>query len=190
MNAWLFEFATAEGLAGFVRLARFDDAPAWFWSYLVGVPGHEGVIVVRDHDVPPPRQGLEIRAEGLWSELYCETPGDHWTCGLEAFGVRLDDPRDALAAGGEIGERLAVGLDLEWEAPDTVHGDVLVAREQWSISGWGRFVEGHELRDEVVAGEPRVEVLIPLGDGAACARTLVRTDDGAMRWSQCILRGA
>ena len=90
---------------------------------------------MRDHDVPPPRQGLEIRAEGLWCELFCETPGDHWTCGLEAFAVRLDTPDDALRAGGEIGERVPVGLDLEWEAPEIVHGDVLVGREQWTIDG-------------------------------------------------------
>lgn len=186
MTAWLCEFATADGLAGFVRLAVFDDTPAWFWTYLVGVPEHDGVIVVRDHEVPAPRQGLEIRAEGLWSALYCEVPDDHWTCGLEAFGVRLDDPRDALRPGGEIGERLPVGLDLEWEAPDVVHGDVLVARDQWTVDGWGRLVEGHELRDEVVPGEAQIEVLIPLGDGTVCARTLVRSADGAPRWSQRI----
>lgn len=189
MSAWLLEFAAADGLAGFLRLEVFAEARlAWFWTYLVGVPEHDGVIVVRDHDVPPPRQGLEIRAEGLWAELVCETPGDHWTFGLEAFGVRLDAADDALRPGGEIGERVPLGLDLEWEAPELVHGMVLVAREQWTIEAWGRFVDGHELRDDAVAGEAVASALIPLGGGAVCARTLVRTADGARRWSQRIRR--
>ena len=69
-----------------------------------------GPVVVRDHEVPLPRQGLEVRAEGLWSELWCEAPLDHWTCGLEAFAVRLDDPDDART--GEIGDGRAFVLPV------------------------------------------------------------------------------
>ena len=54
-------------------------------------PTLAGPVVVRDHEVPLPRQGLEVRAEGLWCELWCETPLEHWTYGLEAFAVQLDD---------------------------------------------------------------------------------------------------
>jgi hypothetical protein len=183
MGAWLCEFARDDGFAGFVRL-DVHDGVAWYWTYLVGVPGHAGVIVVRDHDVPLPRVGLEVRAEGLWAELWCETPGEHWTFGLEAFGIRLDDAEEALRPGGEIGERVAVGLDLEWEAPDVVHGDVLVGRERFPIDGRGRFVEGHELVDAPVAGDDVTRVLIPLDDGRVCERTLVRDHAGALRWSQ------
>lgn len=190
MTAWCCEFAPDTGCAGFLRLdLRADEGIAWFWTYLVDVPGVEGIVAVRDHEVPLPRQGLEIRAEGLWAELWCETPHEHWTFGLEAFGIRLDHADDALRPGGEIGERVPVGLDLEWEAGNVVHGDVLVGRARVAIDGWGRFVEDHGLDDDVVAGDPVARVLIPLEDGAVCERTLVQTPAGGRRWSQLIRVG-
>ena len=86
---------------------------AWWWTYVL-LPELPGPIVVRDHEVGLPRQGLEVRADGLWGELWCASPLEHWTYGLEAFGLKLDDPADSLH--GEIGERMPVGLDIEWEA--------------------------------------------------------------------------
>jgi hypothetical protein len=183
VTSYLCEFAQDDGFAGFLRLA-LDDARASYWTYLVNVPDVDGIVAVRDHDVPLPRAGLEVRADGLWAELWCETPHEHWTFGLEAFGLRLDDPEEALRAGGEIGERIAVGLDLEWEVGDVVHGDVLVGRAAHAFDGWGRFIEGHALDDDVVTGEPAERVLIPLDDGNTLERTLVRTDRAALRWSQ------
>ena len=73
----------------------------------------DGFVVVHDDAVPRPRgRALEVRADGLWTEMTCETPDEHWSFGLEAFGLRVDDPAET------IGERLAVGYDLEWETPD------------------------------------------------------------------------
>ena len=95
-----------------------NQKTAWFWTYLV-LPTLTGPVVVRDHEVPLPRQGLEVRAEGLWCELWCETPLEHWTYGLEAFAVNLEAPEDALT--GEIGERIPIGLDLEWEIDGPIH---------------------------------------------------------------------
>jgi hypothetical protein len=190
VTAWLCEFAPHSGCAGFLRLdVRAEEGVAWFWTYLVDVQGVDGIVAVRDHEVPPPRQGLEIRAEGLWAEFWCETPGEHWTFGLEAFGIRLDHADDALRPGGEIGERIAVGVDLEWEVGDVVHGDVLVGRARVAIDGWGRFIENHELVDDVVAGESLERVLVPLGDTSVCERTLVGTPTGERRWSQVIRVG-
>jgi hypothetical protein len=170
------DFACPDGLAGFVRLFVFDDV-AWYWTYLVG-PMIDGVVVVRDHEVPVPRVGLEIRSEGLWAELFCESPGEHWQFGLEAFGVRLDSPEDARS--GEIGERVAVGLDLEWETPDIVHGDVLIGRERYSIDCKGRFVADDEV--VVSVGDAIARVLIPLPSGVR-ERVLVRTAEGSAVWS-------
>jgi hypothetical protein len=175
VTAWLCEFACDDGFGGFLRL---DVRPtiAWYWTYLVNVPGVDGVIAVRDHEVPPPRTDrLEIRAEGLWAELWCEQPGEHWTFGMEAFGLRLegDDVRD------EIGERVPVGLDLEWELGDVVHGDVLVGRDRFAVDARGRFVEGHELIDEPLDGP--VVARVPVA--GLVERTLVRTGDG-LRWAQ------
>jgi hypothetical protein len=163
---WGVEFARDDGLAGFVRLLRFDPVDGqgaaggetarvpggrcWYWAYLVGPA--LGLVVVRDHEVAPPRRAdvLEVRADGLWAELVCETAGEHWTIGLEAFAVRLDAPLDALR--GEVGERLPVGLDVEWETGDgagagaasdpagIVHGDVLVESDRIGLDAGGRFL--------------------------------------------------
>jgi hypothetical protein len=112
-------------------------------------------VLVRDHDVPLPRgRSLEVRTTGLWADHTCETPLEHWTVGVEAFGVSLDDPREAF--GGERGDPCPLGLDLEWEtmagdgtgstAPDvgsgyeqpcTVHGEVLVGSERIDLDGFG-----------------------------------------------------
>src|SRR3954469_19743827 len=112
MKRWSLEFADDQGIAGSLRLT-VEGTVASFHAQVV-VPD-VGVVVVRDDEVAPPKRQdvLVVRAEGLWVELLCETPGEHWSIGLEAFGVRLDGPDDALH--GEIGERIALGFDFEWE---------------------------------------------------------------------------
>lgn len=198
VTRWLLDFVAGDGagISGFVRLeVRDDEAIAWYWTYLVGVPDVEGVVVVRDHEVLPPRpappgRSLEIRAEGLWAELWCETPREHWTFGLEAFGVRLDAPEEALRAGGEIGERIAVGLDIEWEVgadgPPTgvVHGDVLVGRDRHAIDGAGWFYDEATPDPAVAAleGVRLATVYVPLDADHHVERHLVR-GDGGLRWS-------
>ncbi len=107
------------------------------------LPGTQGVVVVDDADVTRPRgTELECRAEGLWFACICETPGEHWTFGLEAFGLRYDDERSAAEAG--FGDRLPVGYDLEWEVtgPDgigMVRGIVLVADDVIEVDDTGAF---------------------------------------------------
>ena len=152
-ESWTFEFVSHDGgVAGLARLALLPNLRrAWWWAYVVrpGLP----LLVVRDHEVALPRAPLlEIRAEGLWAELSCLIPLDHWTIGLEAFAVALDDPEDALH--GERGERVGLGFDLEWEAagdvttvedgyrqPSRVHGEVLIGQgptpTTTAIDGWG-----------------------------------------------------
>ena len=150
-ESWYFDFVTVEGdLGGFVRLALLPGRDrAWYWAYVAGAG--RPLVAVRDHDVDLPRgRALEVRGPGLWADVTCETPLDHWSMGLEAFGVALDDPTEALR--GERGEPVALGLDLEWEAsappcpsgapagygqPSTVHGEVLVGRERLAVDGRG-----------------------------------------------------
>jgi len=158
-ESWYLDFAAADGtLAGYVRLAlRPGEGTAWFWAGMVG--GGPPAVVVRDHDVAPPTgAALEVRAPGLWTELVCETPLDHWSVGLEAFGVALDDPEEAWRS--ERGDPWALGLDVEWEGLSAcvalaggggyrqacaVHGDVLVGAARFDLDGsgvrihaWGR----------------------------------------------------
>ena len=94
--------------------------------------------MVDDDEVTPPHgEQLVVRAEGLWAELVCETPDEHWSFGLEAFGVRFDD--EAEAATSDRGERVAVGFDLEWETPDRVFGELLLGRRRIEVDGRGTF---------------------------------------------------
>ena len=189
MSRRLLEFAgaSANDIAGIVRLELRDSPPvAWYWTYLVGVPGVDGVLVVRDHEVPLPRQGLEVRADGLWAAFTCETPREHWTFGLESFGVRLDSPEDARQGSEEIGERLAVGLDLEWEVgsggpPEgIVHGDVLVGRATHAIDCTGRFFDDTMPGPAPRAGDAIVSIVVPIG--SAYARwNLLRAND-RLQW--------
>jgi hypothetical protein len=135
---WSLEFSDDHGIRGSFRLGLGDDAPApaTFTARLT-LPD-EGVVVVHDDDVTPPRgEQLVIRGEGLWAELLCETPGEHWSFGLEAFGVRFAD--EAEAAASDRGDRVAVGFDLVWETPDHVYGELLLGRRQLDFDGTGTF---------------------------------------------------
>jgi hypothetical protein len=135
------EFAGADGTTGLVELDIPDDGSrARYEARLQGPQLGDGVIVVHDDEVAPPRgRLLEIRADGLWAELVCETPGEHWTFGLEAFGLRFENEEEAATS--DVGDRIAVGLDLEWETPGIVHGDLLVVRDRIPFDGTGTFTE-------------------------------------------------
>jgi hypothetical protein len=142
MTTYRLELADAAGTRGSVTLtvpdAETGGARAGYEAVLSGPALGEGVIVVRDDDVAPPKgRLLEVRADGLWAELVCETPGEHWGFGLEAFGLRHESEADAATS--VVGERLPVGLDLEWEAPRTVRGELLVGRARIPFDGTGTF---------------------------------------------------
>ena len=135
-HAWSLEFADGQGISGSLRLT-VDGTVASFHAQVV-VP-EAGVVVVRDDEVAPPKRDdvVVVRAEGLWVELLCETPGEHWSIGLEAFGVRFDD--EAEAAASDRGERVPVGFDLEWETPDRVVGEILIRRAKYDLDARGTF---------------------------------------------------
>ena len=153
-ETWHLDAAGPDGIGVSVRLVCSPGPGlAWWWTHVL-LPDLPGPVVVRDHEVALPRQGLEIHADGLWGELTCESPFEHWTYGLEAFGVRLDDAADSLH--GEIGERMPVGLDIEWEATPAlgpheyhpargggyeqfgiVHGEVMIGRSRFELDAVG-----------------------------------------------------
>jgi hypothetical protein len=124
------------GLRGSLTVTMGDERASF--DARVVVPD-VGVVVVRDDDVPPPARDdvVVVRAEGLWAELLCETPSEHWSIGLEAFGVRFDS--EAEAAASDRGERVPLGFDLEWETPDRVVGEVLVGRARFDVDAHGSF---------------------------------------------------
>ena len=210
-EAWTLDFVADDGsMAGVARLALFPNLrTAWWWSYLLRPD--DVVLAVRAHDVALPRRGsLEVRADGLWGELSCLRPLDHWTVGLEAFAVALDDPEDALR--GERGALVALGFDLEWESdgpaelvpggyrqPCRVSGDVLLGSGQAPVT---TPLEGRGQRWHHWGPLAAVDLAAPddgEDDGAAGAvagytvpldppmrgvhrRSLIREPDGALRW--------
>ena len=149
VESWAFALDGASA-AGEIRLTI--DAEHRRAAFVVDlVLARVGRVVVADESVPMPRPtaGLEIRADGLWASLYCETPFEHWTLGLEAFGLRVERDASAPTWDDLVGERLPVGFDLEWEVAEDpepvvdgagyrqvgpVHGDVLVATDRLDIA--------------------------------------------------------
>lgn len=113
-------------------------------------------VVLVEHDIELPADRWELRTAGLWCDAICETPLEHWSYGLEAFALVIDDRRELLGRG--FGERFPLGWELEFEAsaeavdeggsgyrqPGQVHGllllgpdrqevDLLALRRHW----WG-----------------------------------------------------
>lgn len=135
------EFAAGAELHGAIELDVPEVGLVRYEAIFAGPAVGEGLVVVRDREVPRARGSqLEFRADGLWAEFVCETADVHWSFGLEAFGLRVDDPTE------EIGERIAVGYDLEWETPDHVHGDLLIGRATIPVAATGGLeVDGGEI---------------------------------------------
>jgi len=194
-DAWEIDFAGEHpsglgAIGGFVRLTLLpNQGVAWWWTCLLT----PRLVAVRDHEVPLPRTGLEVRADGLWGELVCETPLEHWSVGLEAFGLGYDDLADAW--GAEWGDRLPVGLDLEWEAtaepgdtppagplpegpdalgyaqPGRVNGEILVGpSERIPFAGTGFKSRASGVLDWW-SGSPQRRLAWVRRDGGACALT-------------------
>ncbi len=142
-------------------------------------------VAVCELEVALPRSGWELRAPGLWADHVCESPLDHWSYGLEAFGLRLDGPEELL--GRALGERVPIGWSLEFEAAaaaewvaagssyrqtGVVHGLLLGADGSTEI-------EGSAMRSHWWAGvSPELEVGTP---GAVVSELLVPTLAGLRR---------
>jgi hypothetical protein len=167
-ESYYFDFTADDGsLGGYVRIGRYPNLGAagqglvWYWACVVG-PDRPLVTVI-DHAVALPRryESLEVRNDGLWADHNVETPLDHVSLGLEAFGVALDDPADAYH--GLRGQRTPLGFDLEWETdgipfrwpqgidryeiPCRVHGEILVGDERIEFEGPGQRDHSWGVRD-------------------------------------------
>ena len=159
---------------GYVRLGLYpNEGVAWFWCCLVGAD--EPTVLVIDHEVPVPAMpSLEVRSSGLWADMVIEEALDHFSVGVEAFGVAVDDPAAAYrgGAGGIRGDRMAVGIDLGWETdgpdvaaadaepwafhygvttryeiPCRVAGEVLIGDRRITLDGWGQRDHSWGVRD-------------------------------------------
>lgn len=153
-ESWSFDFVDRDGgLGGWVRLTLLPNlGVAWYDGYLCG-PGRP-LLAVIDREVPLPTSppSLEIRTTGLWADHICETPMEHWTLGLEAFALGVDDPAEIY--GRQFGDRVPLGFDLEWEAdgpavaavgaatgfdqPCRVSGEILIGADAVDFDGIGQ----------------------------------------------------
>lgn len=161
-ESWYFDFAAEDGsIGGYVRLGLYPGlGVAWYWGYLVREG--EQLLAVNHHEAKLPKgEVLEVREDGLWSQLQCETPHDHWTVGLEAFAVGLDEPGEAYAEDLR-GDKVPLGIDLEWQAQAPVYdypgvtryeqsclvtGEILVGNSAISFDGWGQRDHSWGVRD-------------------------------------------
>ena len=176
-ETWTFDVADpASGLGALVRLAfRPAERVAWWWAAAVGCG--PPLVALRAHDVPIPARGTEVRTDGLWASLQCETPLEHWSVGAECFAVAYDDPWEALA--GERGALVPFGLDLEWEAEGA-------ATPRPDGAGYGQWCT---VTGEILLGEDRIDVTAgghrehAWGVAADLSRSVrVRTGDGRRLW--------
>ena len=115
VEQWQFDFWSPEHDLGGWTHFTYDQSSrkGWYVTVLVGVDRQIVLVVDPKIQIPQLTQYLEFRAEGIWAQHVCETPLEHWTVGLEAFGVTLETAEDAM--GNQWGKRTGVGLDLEWE---------------------------------------------------------------------------
>jgi hypothetical protein len=159
-ESWTLDFAARDGsLGGYVRLALYPNlAVAWYWAALVGTGRR--LVMVRDHELEVPRgRELEIRGQGIWSTVTCETPLEHWSVGLEAFALALDDPFDAF--GRERGDQIALGYDLEWEA--TAPASAFPPAPGEAAAEDQGYWQGCRVSGEILVGDEKLDF-----DGTGC----------------------
>jgi hypothetical protein len=107
----------------------------------------EAPIVLAEAEIERPRQRWELRASGLWADHICETPLEHWSYGLEAFALAIEEPGDLVDTG--LGDRVPLGWELEfehqypaiWMGPDCyqqvgeAHGLILTKDGETEVAG-------------------------------------------------------
>jgi hypothetical protein len=105
-----------------IRFERTGSSPTADFNCVVF--GLEALpVVVTADDIPVPADRWEFRTSGLWVDNVCETPFRHWSYGLEAFGLAIDEPDELLGRG--YGDRVPVGWEIEFEGDpaNAVTGD-------------------------------------------------------------------
>lgn len=153
--------------------ARPHEGRAGFLAALLRA-GHPPVVLA-EHDAELPAAGWELRTSGLWADNVCETPFEHWSYGLEAFALLVDDPAELL--GRALGDRVPLGWELEFEAeaeaePEgpsgyrqagEVHGLLLLGRDRLEVSleGTRRRWWGRSAPDALVGARPDGAVALP-----------------------------
>jgi hypothetical protein len=128
--SWSVTARPHEGRAGFLAaVLRPEELP----------------VVLAEADAALPVARWELRTSGLWADHVCETPLDHWSYGLEAFALRVDDPAELL--GRALGDRFPLGWELEFEA-----------RAEPEVLGPSAYRQSGEVHGLVLLGPAQVDV--------------------------------
>ena len=69
-------------------------------------------VVLVETGVAATNERWELRSSGLWVDSIEERPGLHWSYGLEAFALALDQPDELLGRG--YGHRVPLGWELDF----------------------------------------------------------------------------
>lgn len=143
-------------------------------------------IVLAEDEIAHPGRRWELRSSGLWADHNCESEMDHWSYGLEAFALALDDPEQLVREG--VGDRVPIGWELDFEStgeasalvgvdgyaqPGIMHGLLLTIDGETSFEGsavrqhwWGSLAHsGPELRLDSYEPASPDSALVPIGDG-------------------------
>lgn len=110
------------------------------------VAAGRGPILLAESDIAIPARGWELRGSALWADHICESPFEHWSYGLEAFALGVEDPAELL--GPARGERIPLGWELEFESQTDPE---LLASE----NGYRQLGTGHGL---LLIGDLELEV--------------------------------
>jgi len=98
-------------------------------------------IVFSDQELPLGKT-YEIRGEGIWADVNCETSKEHWSFSMESFALRT--PVDEYLAYREaedgllIGDRIPFGYELDVTSINGddwfLSGEILVEKNEIEIS--------------------------------------------------------
>ncbi|MGE0879622.1 MAG: hypothetical protein AB7L13_03780 [Acidimicrobiia bacterium] len=152
-----------------------DADRAWYWTMLAR--SAHPLIHLCEPAAAIPRQGLLVRAEGLWAEHVCEAPYEQWTVANEVYGVELDDPDDAVTH--ERGVVVPLAFDLEWYATGSsigvddgygqtgeVHGVLNVGEDVITLAGAPAWrTHRWNVDDPIIASSDEAGDAQDVGDG-------------------------
>ncbi len=189
-DCYTFEFWSPQATFGghLALWRRPAEGVLWYATAVF----REGYPVVALADAFPLKRTLELRGDGLWADHNVEDPFVHWSVGLEAFALALEDPTD------ERGERTPLGYDLDWdldpdalvslddgyEQPARVHGEVLIGTEAYDLDGFGW--RAHVGQRAIPTGVRRRHGMVEGRPSPSTEDAVVRPGDDAWGWSRAV----
>lgn len=82
---------------------------------------------------------MEVRGDGIWSDVIQEVKDEHWSLSMESFALRMtQDEFTAQSLHQDlVGERIPYGYDLDCTNEDgawKLAGNIIVGRTSFEIS--------------------------------------------------------